>query len=111
MMKCVECDEEFDHTSPARRKLGGKINQCIDCLEENTVKYLGVQAADGKSAQSTILKFKSDADRQKYLEFWQNNSGLHKAKSCQLGNHLSTDPGVQFETVVGHVATNHKGKA
>ena len=110
LTRCIVCDEDFDPTTPTRRKLGGKINQCIDCYDEPVVKYLGVQAADGKSSQSTVLKFKSDADRQKYLEFWQNNSGLHRGKSCQLGSHLSSDPGVSFETVIGHVATNHKGK-
>jgi hypothetical protein len=107
---CVQCDEEFDPTSSAKISVGGKINECPDCSTEDTVKYVGLQAADGKQAQATILKFTNIKDRQKYLQFWQNNSGLHKGKSCQLGNHLSTTPNVKFETITDFTPTNHKGK-
>ena len=110
MRTCVMCGEEFDQNAPAKRKAGGRIVDCPDCSEESVVRYAGVQAADGKQAQATILKFNSDKDRTKYLAFWQNNSGYHKSKSCQLGNHLSTDPGIHFETRVAHNPTNHKGK-
>lgn len=74
------------------------------------MRYAGVQAADGKQSQATILKFESNSDRARYLSFWQNNSGLHKSKSCQIGSHLSTDPGIKFQTIVAHTPTNHKGK-
>ena len=59
----------------------------------------------------TILKFSSEEDKQIYIDFWKNNSGHNKGKSCQLGSHLSTDRGIKFETVVTHVPTNHKGKS
>lgn len=107
---CVECDEEFDLNSQAKKLAGGKVNTCEFCSEEIAVKYAGVQAADGKQSQATILKFESETDKKRYIAFWQNNSGLHRGKSAQLGNHLSTDPGIKFETVVAHEATNHKGK-
>lgn len=58
----------------------------------------------------TILSFSSKEDREKYLSFWQNNSGLHKGKSCQLGSHLSTTPKVKFRILQAPTATNHKGK-
>lgn len=86
------------------------MNECPNCSEETAVKYLGLQSADGKQSQATILKFSSDKDREIYLAFWQNNSGLHKGKSCQLGGHLSTTPAVKFEIVKDFIATNHKGK-
>lgn len=108
---CIHCEEEFELNSPAKRKAGGKINECPDCSEETETKYAGVQAADGKQAQATILKFNSDEDRENYISFWKNNSGFNKGKSCQLGNHLSTTPNIQFETIVDHIPTNHKGKA
>lgn len=108
---CIVCEVEFETNSPAKRRVGGLINCCEDCSEETTVKYAGVQAADGKQSQATILKFSSEQDKNKYISFWQNNSGLHKGKSCQLGSHLSTDPGIRFQTVVAHNPTNHKGKA
>jgi hypothetical protein len=110
IITCTECEIEFDIHSPEKRRVGGRVNQCPDCSEETAVKYIGLQSADGKQSQATILKFSSDKDRQAYLEFWQNNSGLHKGKSCQLGGHLSTTPAVNFETVTGFSPTNHKGK-
>lgn len=111
IMNCVECGIDFDLHSPAKNRAGGRINNCPDCSEETVVKYAGVQAADGKQSQATILKFNSEQDKSKYISFWQNNSGLHRGKVCSLGNHLSTDPGINFQTVVAHIPTNHKGKA
>lgn len=109
--RCIHCESDFDLDSPAKRQAGGKVNECEDCSQEDTVKYAGVQAADGKQAQATILKFSSEKDKQNYISFWKNNSGFNKGKSCQLGNHLSTTPGIKFETVVAHNPTNHKGRS
>lgn len=111
MRQCVLCDFSFDTDSPEKKLAGGIISHCPDCSEEIVVKYVGLQAADGKQSQATILKFESESDKNKYVAFWQNNSGYHKSKSCQLGNHLSTTPGVKFTTVVAYSPTNHKGKA
>lgn len=111
MMTCVVCEDEFDLHSPAKQKLGGKVNICCDCDEETVVKYAGVQAADGKQSQATIIKFKSEEDKTKYLRFWKNNNGTNVGRHCQLGSHLSTTPDISFETVVGFTPTNHKGKA
>lgn len=108
---CVECGDEFDLFSKAKIKSGGLSTHCPDCSTETSVKYAGVQAADGKQNQATILKFSSNEDKANYIAFWQNNSGLHKGKSCTLGAHLSTDPGIKFETIVAHKPTNHKGKS
>lgn len=108
---CVHCELDFDLNSIAKAKAGGKVNECPDCSVEPAIKYAGVQAADGKQSQATILKFSSEQDKQKYIHFWQNNSGLHKGKSCQLGNHLSTTPSVKFETITAFNPTNHKGKS
>lgn len=109
--ECIKCGEEFDLRSPAKVKAGGRINECVDCTDETTVRYAGVQAADGKQSQATILKFTSEQDKNKYIAFWQNNSGYHKSKSCQLGAHLSTTPNIHFETIIAFNPTNHKGKA
>lgn len=109
--ECVECLNEFDTNSLAKKRAGGKINYCPECSIETEVKYAGVQAADGKQSQATILKFSSEEDKKRYISFWKNNSGFNKSKSCQLGNHISTDPGIHFQTIVAHNPTNHKGKA
>ena len=111
IMNCVECDIDFDLHSPEKIRAGGHINTCPDCSEETVVKYAGVQAADGKQSQATILKFNTEQDKTNYISFWRNNSGFNKGKSCQLGNHLSTTPAISFQTVQGFNPTNHKGKA
>lgn len=108
---CEVCEIEFNLLSSAKRSSGGKVNHCPDCSVETEIKYAGVQAADGKQSQATILKFKSEADKDNYIRFWKNNSGYNKGKSCQLGNHLSTTPNIEFQTLVDFKPTNHKGKA
>lgn len=109
-MICIHCEEEFESNSLAKKMAGGKINECPDCSIENVVKYAGVQSADGKQSQATILKFSNEKDKERYLSFWRNNSGFNKGKSAQLGKHLSTDPGISFQTIIGFKPSNHKGK-
>lgn len=114
MRTCIHCEDEFDTDSPYKARVGGKINECPDCVEERggdkTARYLGVSAGDGKMSGLTILKFESEADRAAYSKMWRNNSGQNKGKSCQLGNHLTSTSGVKFQTVQKTEAVNHKGK-
>jgi ribosomal protein S27E len=110
VIKCTECEEEFDLCSIEKKRAGGLATTCPDCSKETVVKYIGLQAADGKQSQATILSFLSEEDKKKYMSFWKNNSGWNKGKSCQLGAHLSTTPNVKFDTIVGFSPTNHKGK-
>jgi hypothetical protein len=114
-MVCKHCESTFDVDSPLKRRVGGYINECPDCVEErggdqSPPKYLGVAAGDGKISGVTILKFKSERDRKAYQKMWSNNSGQNKGRSCQLGTHLSTTGGLRFETVQHTEAVNHKGK-
>lgn len=110
LRECVECSCMFETNSPAKVRAGGRISTCPECSEESTVKYLGLANGDGKQASVTVLAFDSSSDREKYSSFYRNNAGYHKGKSCQLGSHLSTDPGVKFRTVTQSSATNHKGR-
>lgn len=110
LKECIKCGESFDLRSPAKQRAGGRINECPDCAVETAVPYLGLTAGDGKQSGITVLAFGSAADRQRYSDFWKNNSGYHKGKSCQLGSHLSTTPGVSYQTVTQSGATNHKGR-
>lgn len=107
---CSICECEFDINSTEKKKAGGFINHCPQCSNEENPKYLGVASADGKFNQISILKFESKEDRQKYANYWKNNSGLNKSKSCQLGKHLSTDPNIKFKSIQSFSPTNHKGK-
>lgn len=110
LRECIHCDCKFDPRSPAKERAGGRINECADCSVEPTVRYLGLANGDGKQASVTVLAFGSVADRERYSDFYRNNAGYHRGKSCQLGSHLSTDPGVRFRTVTAASATNHKGR-
>jgi hypothetical protein len=110
-LKAEAADPDVDPaTTPAKIRAGGRISTCPECSEESTVKYLGLANGDGKQAAVTVLAFESSTDREKYSSFYRNNAGYHKGKSCQLGSHLSTDPGVRFRTVTQSSATNHKGR-
>ncbi len=107
---CVSCGSKYDTMSPAKIRAGGLISTCPDCSDEPAVKYLGLANGDGKQASVTVLSFESAADRNRYASFWRNNSGIHKSRSCQLGSHLSTDPGIKFKTIIASAPMNHKGK-
>ena len=107
--ECVVCGGEFDPRSPAKRRAGGLLTTCPECSIENSTKYLGLSAGDGKQAGITILKFESGEDREAYRQMWWVNSGMMVGKSCQLGIQKST-PGVRFKTVIQSTATNHKGR-
>ena len=111
MIECVVCGVDFNPLSPEKKRAGGFRNHCSECSSETTVKYAGVQAADGKQSQATILRFQSEQDKNRYLDFWKVTSGLYKGKSCQLSKTAPTTPNVHFETVVSFTPTNHKGKA
>lgn len=108
--ECIHCEGTFDTDSPAKKRAGGRINECPECTGEDVPRYLGVASGDGKMASIAILAFNNKAEREQYKSFWANNSGLHKGKECQLGSHLSVNPGISFRTVTQAGAMNHKGK-
>lgn len=111
-MTCVECESEFDHRSPTRRRAGGRINTCLDCCDETVVRYAGVAAGEGKMSAVQILRFDNAEDRKEYLDYWKVNSGLYKGKSCQIGRGLKSSTNVKFQTVAtNNPNANHKGKA
>ncbi len=115
MKNCVYCDIEFNVYSPQKVRVGGKINECPDCVEEygteTAVPYLGVCMGEGKQGGVQILAFDNEASRASYLKEWRNNSGQNKGKSCQIGRHTSSMQGLKFKKVGETPAnTNHKGK-
>lgn len=112
ILTCQECGDNFDLHSPEKRRAGGKAIHCPLCSEETTVRYAGVSAGEGKTANVSILRFSSESDRNNYLEFWKANSGLHKGKSCQLSRGLKSTPAIKFQTCSENVANrNHKGRS
>ena len=116
MRECVHCDTQFHPGSSAKKRVGGKINECPDCVEElgteTAVKYLGLQAGDGKTASISIVAFESDDDRQAYSKAWKAVTGFHKGKSCHLSGsqtNIGSRPMRHVSFVGGN--GNHKGKA
>ncbi len=114
--ECIHCDVSFDTKSFAKQKAGGKINECPDCVEElgteTAVKYLGLQAGDGKANALSIVAFESPDDRDSYSRAWKAVTGYHKGKSCHLSG-SQTNIGGRPMRHVSYVGGNgnHKGKA
>lgn len=114
--KCRHCQEDFNLFSKQKRKLGGKIDECPDCLEEmeyeDTPKYLGVADGEGKQSSITILAFENNQDRDAYHKAWRNNSGQNVGKKCNMGTHHTPMTGMKFRKVGENRGNaNHKGKA
>lgn len=108
---CSECDGLFDPHSREKRRAGGLANHCPDCSVDDTVRYLGISAGEGKQASVQVLKFGSQGDRDKYQRYWKASSGLNTGKNCQLG-YRANEVNVKFETRATFIANeNHKGKA
>ena len=113
---CVHCECEFNDQSRAKVAAGGRINECPDCVEElgteTTVKYLGLQAGDGKSNAISIVAFESDEDRDAYSRAWKAVTGFHKGKSCHLSGSNTTIGNRPMRHVAYNAGNaNHKGKA
>ena len=109
MRECKHCGIEFNCRSHAKKRVGGYINECVDCVEElgteTTVKYRGVVSGDGKMAAISIVKFESDADADAYVRSFNScgSFGGRKTNSCNSikHEHVGTNMG----------NSNHKGKS
>ena len=64
---CKYCEIEFDLDSQHKKKVGGRINECPDCVEdlqtETAVKYLGLHHGEGEANALKIVAFKSEEDK------------------------------------------------
>lgn len=116
MLTCVHCEMEFNPYSSAKKRVGGRKYECPDCVEElgteTTVKYLGLQAGDGKSNALSIVAFESQSDRDQYASAWKQVTGYYKGKSCHLSG-SQTNIGGRPMRHVSYAGGNgnHKGKA
>ena len=114
--ECIHCEVDFNLSSSAKKRAGGKINECPDCVEElgteMAVKYLGLQAGDGKTNALSIVAFESNEDRSSYSRAWKAVTGFHKGKSCHLSGSQTNIGGrpMRHITYAGGNG-NHKGKA
>ena len=112
---CRHCEIEFDRNSHEKKRVGGKINECPDCVEElqseTAVKYLVLQAGDGKTNALSIVAFESSEDRDSYSRAWKAVTGFHKGKSCHLSG-SQTNIGGRPMRHVSYASGNgnHKGR-
>jgi len=94
---CVHCGEEFDTKSSDKIMVGGKINECSDCVvslkTERAPVSIGVGAGDGKTTMITVMRFDSKTNANAYMKAYKNSTGFNKGKSCHLGstNIMHTD--------------------
>ena len=85
MKICIHCDDTFDLNSQLKRRVGGKINECPDCVLEldteikETVR--AVSSGDGKMACIQILKFQNEDDADLYRKGWDQWSGWNNQRS------------------------------
>lgn len=113
---CKHCECDFDTNSLRKRQVGGRINECPDCVEtlgtETAIAYAGVQAGDGKGVGTTIVAFETAEARAGYIKAWRANSGQNVGKSCQIGRGTVAMTGMKFKKVgeSGSIGTNHKGR-
>lgn len=113
---CKHCGIEFNVNSARKRTVGGRINECPDCVEdlgtETAPATVGVMSGDGKQGMVTVLRFDNQADANAYMKAWKHSTGHNKGKSCQMGNTsvLSMD-GFGARKIAEHGGnSNHKGR-
>jgi len=62
--ECVHCDIEFDTNSQAKKIVGGKINECPDCVEElgteTAIRCRGVSSFEDNEVH--IMTFNSEEE-------------------------------------------------
>lgn len=116
LKECKHCGIEFNTDTARKRTVGGRVNECPDCVEElgteTAVEYAGVMAGDGKGVGVTVLAFDSAKDRDRYVSAWRSNSGQNVGKSCQLSGSNTYMGNMKFKKIgeSGSIGTNHKGR-
>lgn len=114
---CVHCGEEFDTKSSDKILVGGRINECSDCVvslkTERAPVSIGVGAGDGKTTMITVMRFDDQKKASAYMKAYKNSTGFNKGRSCHLGstNIMHTDS--LGGKVIGEYGgnSNNKGRA
>ena len=108
MKKCRHCDILFNHTSQRKRQVGGKIDECPECVEELGTeikeRIRGFVSGEGKQACIQILRFANEEDAILYSKEWNANGGHNSKKVGGMNDVKFTKIG---ETRGG---ANHEGK-
>lgn len=106
--ECRHCEDEFDAHSATKKRVGGYIDECPDCVEElgteTHVRYRGVVSGSGKMAAISIVSFESKEDAESYVRSFNASTGFggRKSNRCNQIKHKHVGANIQN--------TNHKGK-
>ena len=112
--QCVHCEYEFDLDSTMKKQVGGRINECPECVQElgteTTVKYLGLTSGDGKMANLSIVAFDSEEDRAAYGAAWQAATDPYTSSPSRMSEVSGSFGGVRIRHVDHQAGNpNHKG--
>jgi hypothetical protein len=116
LKECRHCGTEFNAASYQKRAVGGRINECPDCVEslgtETAPATVGVMSGDGKQGMVTVLRFDNQLKADAYVKAWKHSTGYNKGKSCQMGNTTVLSMDRLGATKLGEHGgnANHKGK-
>lgn len=68
LKECIYCQIEFDPNTNHKKTVGGKINECPDCVEElgteTAIKHRGVTSFEDNEV--LIMSFKSTDELEKF---------------------------------------------
>ena len=112
---CVHCELDFDVFSKRKNAVGGKINECPDCVEElgteTGATLIGLTSGDGKQSMVTVMRFDNDQQGAAYLRAWRASTGYWKGKNCQMRgtNMLGMDRSGGIKVGEHGGNPNHKG--
>ncbi len=115
--ECKHCGIEFNTTSARKVAVGGKINECADCVEElgteTAPTTIGVMSGDGKQGMMTVLRFDDPKNAKAYMKAWKHSTGHNKGKSCQMGATTTLSMDSLGARKLGEHGgnSNHKGRA
>jgi hypothetical protein len=114
--ECKHCEDEFSTVSARKRAVGGRVDECPDCVEalgtETAPATVGVMSGDGKQGMVTVLRFDNQQKADAYVKAWKHSTGYNKGKSCQMGNTTVLSMDRLGATKLGEHGgnANHKGK-
>ena len=108
--ECKHCGDDFDATSQTKKRVGGYINECPDCVvelgTETAVRYRGVVDGSGKMAAISIVAFDSQEDADAYVASFNScGFGRRKTNRCNTINHRH----VGFNMLPGESASKIRG--
>lgn len=88
--ECKHCGVDFDVSSFRKRDVGGRINECPDCVEEleteTAPSTIGVMSGEGKIGVVTILRFDDSKNAKAYMKAWRHSTGHNSGGGCQMGS-------------------------